>query len=401
MPSILTVDDSTIVRTAVSRVIEGLGFEVAEAGDGVAGLATLAECRFDLVILDVQMPNMDGPTMLEKMREAGDRTPVIMLTGESQRTTIARAMKCGITDYMMKPFDPRNLRDKVISAVQSRASERILDDAPPAGAAADAAWARPSSGPRCKQMVDVMVVDDMENVRKRLRSMLPDHVTLNGFTSAQSALASAREKGYRAIFIDTEMPDVDSVVLAQRMRQLQPIAVVGALAMRTKAAEQANELREQGFGFVLYKPFTQDAVDEFLARHFDNQELLVREDNLLRFSRTVVKAEQRERYFGRLDLLFAAGLKDVACASYPEVIVDVGSVDFASVVGQSETFPKLLASGAAQASDYGMNMLVVGSDAIREALASYEETSGIACFGTLREARDAARTPPRRSAPGA
>ncbi len=45
-----------------------MGFQVTEAGDGVAGLATLAECRFDLVILDVNMPNMDGPTMLAKMR---------------------------------------------------------------------------------------------------------------------------------------------------------------------------------------------------------------------------------------------------------------------------------------------------------------------------------------------
>ena len=70
MPTILTVDDSRAVRTIVSKQVKDLGFEVVEAEDGIQGLAKLAECQFDLVILDVTMPNMDGPTMLGKMREA-------------------------------------------------------------------------------------------------------------------------------------------------------------------------------------------------------------------------------------------------------------------------------------------------------------------------------------------
>ena len=75
MPIVLTVDDSRAVRTIVSKQVKDLGFEVAEAEDGVQGLVKLGECQYDLVILDVTMPNMDGPTMLGQMRDAGNSTP--------------------------------------------------------------------------------------------------------------------------------------------------------------------------------------------------------------------------------------------------------------------------------------------------------------------------------------
>src|SRR5512142_1904175 len=118
MATSLTVDDSRAVRTIVSKQVRDLGFEVTEAEDSVQGLAKLAEAQFDLVILDVTMPNMDGPTMLGRMRDAGSRTPVIMLTSESKRSIIAGAMRSGITDYILKPFRPEELRNKILSVLQ-------------------------------------------------------------------------------------------------------------------------------------------------------------------------------------------------------------------------------------------------------------------------------------------
>ncbi len=264
MPSILAVDDNPTVRAAVSRLIEDLGFQIAEARDGVEGLATLAECRFDLVILDVMMPNMDGPTMLAKMREGGDSTPVIMLTAESHRPTIAGAMKAGITDYVIKPFDPEELCRKIISVVQRSGCGDVVANSTPGGAASAGLWERRAPSRR-KRLVDLMVIDDMENAHRRLRGMLPRHVTMNGFACAQSALASAGEDAYRAILIDTDIPAIDSVVLAQQMRQLQPKAAIAALAMRTNAPDEKRTLKEQGFEVVLYKPFAQDEVDDFVA----------------------------------------------------------------------------------------------------------------------------------------
>lgn len=93
MPCILTVDDSRAIRMIVSRVVQEMGFEVDEAEDGVQGLTHLEEMEYALVVLDVTMPNLDGPGMLAKMRESGNTTPVLMLTSESKRSIIADVMK--------------------------------------------------------------------------------------------------------------------------------------------------------------------------------------------------------------------------------------------------------------------------------------------------------------------
>lgn len=117
MPAILTVDDSRAVRSIVGKQVKGLGFDLLEAEDGVEGLERLAAAHVDLVLLDVNMPNMDGPTMLRKMRERGDQTPVIMLTSESTRSIVAGAIQQGISDYILKPFKPEELREKILSVL--------------------------------------------------------------------------------------------------------------------------------------------------------------------------------------------------------------------------------------------------------------------------------------------
>jgi two-component system cell cycle response regulator len=384
MPSILTVDDSRAVRTIVSKQVKDLGFDVVEAEDGQQGLAKLAECQFDLVLLDVTMPVMDGPTMLAKMREGGNRTPVIMLTAESKRTIVSEAMKVGITDYILKPFKPEELRNKILSVLQGGGNiEDVVAADRPGGMPAAGMVEAPAPRDGAKQFVDVMVVDDMENVHKRLRSMLPNHLTMNGFTSAQSALASAREKVYRVILIDTEIPDVNSAVLAQQVKVLQPHAAFIALALRT-ATDGSKELKEQGFGDVVYKPFTQDHVDDFLVQYFDNQDFLTSEDNLLRVAPFVGKPERLDRYYGRVAQLFPTVLNKVASACYESILLDLSNVPT-----QGERLPKLLVNVAEQVKGVGMEMSIVGTGDIQKVLASFEETRAIRYFATVQEARAA------------
>jgi len=384
MPIVLTVDDSRAVRTIVSKQVRDLGFEVAEAEDGVQGLVKLDECQYDLVILDVTMPNMDGPTMLGKMRDAGNTTPVIMLTSESKRSIIAGAMKSGITDYILKPFKPEELRNKILSVLQGGGGvEDVVASDRPGGMPAAGMVEAPAPRDGAKQFVDVMVVDDMENVHKRLRGMLPNHLTMNGFTSAQSALASAREKVYRVILIETEIPDVNSAVLAQQIKVLQPHAAFIALALRT-ATDASKELKEQGFGDVVYKPFTQDHVDDFLVQYFDNQDFLTSEDNLLRVAPFVGKPERLDRYYGRVAQLFPTVLNKVASACYESILLDLSNVPT-----QGDRLPKLLVNVAEQVKGVGMEMSIVGTVDIQKVLASFEETRTIRYFATVQEARAA------------
>jgi DNA-binding response OmpR family regulator len=378
MPIVLTVDDSRAVRTIVSKQVRDLGFEVQEAEDGVQGLAKLADTRFDLVILDVTMPNMDGPTMLAKLREGGNTTPVIMLTSESKRSVVAGAMKSGITDYILKPFKPEELRAKILAVMQG--DDGAVQAAPAGGAAAPAAAPAPAG----KEPVDLLLVDDMENVHKRLRGMVPQALTMKAFTTGPAALSAARDAACKVVIVDTEIPEVNSAVLAQQLKVLQPGATFVALALRT-ANDQTKELKEQGFADVLYKPFTQDHVEDFLAQYFDNQDSLVAQENVLRVAPFTGKPERLEKWFGRLGQLFPTVLSQLAAACHDSVVVDLGTMP-----PEGDRLAKLLISVSRQARDMGMELTLVGSPDTQKLLAGFEETSSMRFCASVEEARAAA-----------
>lgn len=105
-PTILSVDDSKTIRMVLARLFRPFVCELIEAANGEEGLAVAAQKRPDLIILDYNMPVMDGLTMLRRLREdaALKRTPVIMLTAESGCENIATVARLGVRDYLTKPF---------------------------------------------------------------------------------------------------------------------------------------------------------------------------------------------------------------------------------------------------------------------------------------------------------
>jgi two-component system chemotaxis response regulator CheY len=116
MAQILVVDDSDAVRTEVSSFFQGKGFSVATAVDGADGLNKVkGDAALKLVIADVNMPNMDGLTMAEKIRGELKNTGVeiIMLTTESDAAMKARAKTSGVKGWIVKPFNGTNVLDAV------------------------------------------------------------------------------------------------------------------------------------------------------------------------------------------------------------------------------------------------------------------------------------------------
>jgi len=112
---VLAVDDSKTMRDMVSFTLKREGFEVVEADDGVAGVEASANGLFDLVISDVNMPRMDGLTMVSKLRENPKfrSTPILILTTEADQTKKAAGKAAGATGWIVKPFDPDQLIDVV------------------------------------------------------------------------------------------------------------------------------------------------------------------------------------------------------------------------------------------------------------------------------------------------
>ncbi|MES2833250.1 MAG: response regulator [Pseudomonadota bacterium] len=110
----LIVDDSRIIRKVARRIVESLGFEVDEAADGADALAFCAATMPEVVLLDWNMPVMDGLTFLRRLRSlpGGAAPKVLFCTIETRADRIAEALSAGADDYVMKPFDGEILQSK-------------------------------------------------------------------------------------------------------------------------------------------------------------------------------------------------------------------------------------------------------------------------------------------------
>jgi two-component system chemotaxis response regulator CheY len=104
---VLAIDDSRTIRNLVRKAMEGAGFSCTTADDGKQGVERFAEVEPDVVITDINMPNMDGFAVIDAIRNSGpNRTvPILVLTTESAETLKTRARNAGATGWIVKPFE--------------------------------------------------------------------------------------------------------------------------------------------------------------------------------------------------------------------------------------------------------------------------------------------------------
>lgn len=133
MPKILVVDDSGTMRKIVIRSVKAAGFEdleFTEAGDGCEGLEAMDKGDYDLILSDINMPNMDGIEFVKAVRartetkssvdgdkevvtKGGNSTPIIMITTESGLEKVQEALSAGASEYMKKPFTADQIQEKL------------------------------------------------------------------------------------------------------------------------------------------------------------------------------------------------------------------------------------------------------------------------------------------------
>lgn len=183
MAKILIVDDEPRIRELIRQQLQHSGFACEEATDGSAALAQLARGGFDLVILDVMMPFMDGMTCLRQLRARGLKIPVIMLTACGEEYDKLAGLESGADDYMVKPFSPRELTARVRAVLG-----RTLPRAEAAGGAL---------------VFDRLVIDLVSHsvrVDGAEVSLTPKEFDLLVFLAENRGLALSREKLLRQVW---------------------------------------------------------------------------------------------------------------------------------------------------------------------------------------------------------
>ena len=101
---VLVVDDEQGIRDLVHDALSLAGFEVTKAADGLEALALLRKQKWDLCILDINLPKVDGFTLLEKLRESDKQTPILLLSARGESVDVTHGLKLGADDYVKKPF---------------------------------------------------------------------------------------------------------------------------------------------------------------------------------------------------------------------------------------------------------------------------------------------------------
>jgi DNA-binding response OmpR family regulator len=118
---LLVVEDDESLSMVLSDALSGEGHRVEVARDGETALARMFERRYDLVLLDLMLPRVDGFEVLRRAREAGNRAPVLVLTARGREEDRVRGLDLGADDYVVKPFSPRELLARVRARLRAAA----------------------------------------------------------------------------------------------------------------------------------------------------------------------------------------------------------------------------------------------------------------------------------------
>lgn len=237
---ILVVDDDVLNRTLLAASLEEAGHIVQIARNGRQALEVLGAHPFDLVLLDLLMPEMDGFQVLERMRGSSllQHIPVIIISAADEKESVVRSIEMGATDYILKPFDPVLLHTRINASLAISGHRRL------------SIHEQTSAG-------EILVVDDDLLSRTSLSTSLEE----NGYAvqtaeSGRQALKMLQERPFDVVLLDLLMPEMDGFQVLERIKsrsawQHIPVIIVSA------AEEMESVVRciEMGATDHLPKPF--------------------------------------------------------------------------------------------------------------------------------------------------
>lgn len=309
---ILVVEDDRIDRMIAVQAL-GKHFDVDQAADGVEGLEKATTESYDLILLDVEMPEMDGREMLRALRDKGINTPVILLTGEVRTSVIGELMGYGISNYIVKPVPPHELVAKATLMLKEILNTTESDET------------KTELRALAELGLQVLLVDDMESVEESLQEYLPVGVMLRAARTRDAAVEQIHLEPWDFVFVDMEIPQVDTVELALSLKSQCGTARVIGLFLRD-AAYAKDDARRYGLDGYVYKPFDNKEMRILLSDHRrEGQRLVLVDGNVMNFAEFPEDPEEHDDHLSRVLVVAQEKCRLVAAGCYSDLVLSLSS----------------------------------------------------------------------------
>ena len=272
--SLLLVDDEEDFLLATSRALERRGIEVSTASGGEEALRMIRQHCFDVAVLDVKMPGMDGLELFRQLRKERPSMPVLILTGHGSVPQAFETSREGLYEYLAKPCDIDALVDKIREAAKIRASELAVKD----------------SGKEIDSGVEirVLLVDDEVEFLESFSGVLRRR-KMKVFTaqSGEEAFNILKDNIIDVAILDVKMPGMDGIEVLQHIKRNYPGLEVILLTGHPNVGNALEGVKLGAFEYLVKPPDINDLTESIHKAFRHRQERLDRQrqdtiDNILK-----------------------------------------------------------------------------------------------------------------------
>lgn len=230
-PTILVVDDNQDLAETFAMILKRRGYSVQTAGDGLSAVAKFQTQNFDVTLMDIVMPEMNGVEAFKKIKEIHPEAPIILMTAYSDEELLQSAKDEGVLQIIHKPIRI----DQLIELINQTATDQ-----------------------------PILIVDDDADICDTLTKILE----MQGYNvltagSGEEAVSVSRQKACQMAFIDVKLPNIDGLETLLRLKEINPdIIVIMMTGFRNEVKEALDKAQAASAITCLYKPFDPaDAAD--------------------------------------------------------------------------------------------------------------------------------------------
>ena len=234
-PTILVVDDNEDLLETFAMILKRRGFSVETASNGISAVDKFKEHDFDVTLMDIVMPEMNGVEASRKIKESQPEAPIILMTAYSDEDLIQMARKEGVRRIIQKPIRI----DKLIELINEAAGHQ-----------------------------PILIIDDDADICDTLTKVLKQqgHEVITA-GSGEEAVTIAKDKDLQIAFIDVKLPNIDGLETLLRLKEINPdILTIMMTGFRNEVKDALDKAQESDVITCLYKPFDPAEAADIVSK---------------------------------------------------------------------------------------------------------------------------------------